>query len=100
MFPPSGRGDIPCLIAFSTSGCKSIFGTDASSVSGSTLSRTRKRSRISILDPQILLEKIDLFFQCYSLHSVALKREAQQLAARQDANRPPSQSTKGVSTAH
>ncbi len=45
MLPPSAFGASPCLIEFSTSGCKSIAGTTTSSDSGSSSLITRSLSR-------------------------------------------------------
>ena len=64
MRPPPTFGDRPCLIEFSTSGCRIMLGTMTSSVSGwmrfSTRSCGPKRTHSM---SQVLVDRLDLFAQ-------------------------------------
>ena len=58
------RGAMPCLIAFSTSGCRIRRGTSASSVSGSMSNVDRETIlEARLLDLEVLLQELDLLLQ-------------------------------------
>ena len=84
-WPPPVRGAMPCLIAFSTSGCRIIRGTSASSVVGIDVhadSQTILEARL--FDLEILLQELELFLQRDLGLAAAVERDAQQIAQPAD----------------
>ena len=70
--PASACGPMPCLMAFSTSGCSKRFGTSASSVSGSTSNATCQTvAEARLFDLQVLAEEVELLLQRHFLHADA-----------------------------
>ncbi len=64
MSPRPLRGDTPCLIAFSTSGCRISRGTSASSVSESIVVADRQTIlEADLFDLEVLLQELELLLK-------------------------------------
>ena len=81
MWPGPDFFATPCLIAFSTSGCRIRFGTSVSSVSGCTSKRTTRRSAKRVCSIcKILCEEVELRLERDLLLPDVLERQAQEVA--------------------
>ena len=64
MRPPPTLRDSPCLIEFSTSGCRIMLGTMTSSVSGvDLLVDAQLRAEADDLDVEVLVDRLELLAQ-------------------------------------
>jgi hypothetical protein len=82
--PGPGRREMPCRMAFSTSGCSSSDGTSASSASGSISPLQREPvAEADVLDLEVAVQDLELLAQRHDLLPV-IERQPQQVAEQRE----------------